>query len=393
MTDHSDHTVTILVGDALKTLRKMPDKSVSVVITSPPYWGLRDYGVEGQLGLEASVGRHVDAMIKVFREIHRVLKDDGICWVNYGDCYATTPNGRAAAEVKRGGHDDRVFRDKPFSTIGEDFKPKDLCMVPARFAIAMQADGWWIRSEIIWGKPNAMPDSAKDRPAVAFEKIYMFTKSARYFYNYEAVRQARSSDEDAPTFRGGCYVNGAQDNATMGYRQDRGNRKIPESWETGSGTHGSFKKARGPRQGRAVTPRHTPENTHTQLDDVPKCEGRNLRNYEPAAVQVWEMSTTPFTEAHFATFPPELVQRCIDASCRPGDVILDPFGGAGTTGLVAHKNRLSCIMIELNPEYAALARARLANGLVKLDRPAEPLPRIGDENNPQGDLWAEEEQA
>ncbi|HQF30273.1 MAG TPA: DNA methyltransferase, partial [Hyphomicrobiales bacterium] len=212
-----DGRCSILVGDVRARLRELPDDHFDCVVTSPPYWGLRDYGVEGQLGMEPSVGAHLDAMMEVFEEVRRVLKPSGTCWVNYGDCYATTPNGRSAAETKASGGDDRTFRDKPFSTVGpvgglglgkggggrhgasknlrnggDDgegypalrveaagyLKPKDLVMMPNRFAIAMQDAGWWVRSEIVWGKPNGMPDSSgRFRPATAHEKIFLFTKS------------------------------------------------------------------------------------------------------------------------------------------------------------------------------------------------------------------------
>ena len=159
-------TVRILIGDVRAMLATLPDESVHCVVTSPPYWGLRDYGIAGQLGLEPTLGEHLEAMVAVFRDVRRVLRKDGTCWVNYGDCYATSPNGRSAAATKATGNDDRTFRDKPFSTIGPVYdqhystprghfaggylKPKDLCMIPNRLAIALQDDGWWVRSEIIW---------------------------------------------------------------------------------------------------------------------------------------------------------------------------------------------------------------------------------------------------
>lgn len=376
-------TVTVLNADVLDGLRSLPSDHFGVVVTSPPYWGLRDYGVPGQIGLEPTLGEHLEKMIEVFAEVHRVLRDDGVLWVNYGDCYATTPNGRSAADTKAAGNDDRTFRDKPFSTVGPVYdpernqvaqtkghrgsatikgrvvaggtmKPKDLCMVPNRFAIAMQEWGWWVRSEIIWAKPNPMPESVTDRPATAHEKVFMFTKAARYFYDAEAVRQGRTSDEDANGFRGGAYTNGNISNDTAGKRLQVGNKRVDKQ--------------------RGHDRRHAGFNDRwdamKRSDQI--AAGRNLRNYEPAPVQVWEVATRPFKQAHFATFPPELVARCLRASLRPGDAVLDPFGGAGTTGLVADKFGADATLIEINPDYCALIRSRLAAGLVELDNRAEP---------------------
>lgn len=319
-------TVTIINADVLDALRSLPDDSFGVVVTSPPYWGLRDYGVSGQMGLEPTLAEHLDRMVEVFAEVHRILKPEGICWVNYGDCYATTPNGRSAADTKSAGNDDRTFRDKPFSTIQGVLKPKDLCMVPNRFAIAMQEWGWWVRSEIIWAKPNPMPESTKDRPATAHEKIFMFTKEARYHYDAGAVKQRLAPAsvsrlaQDIDSQAGSLRANG------------------------GAKTNGPMKAVGGSRS-----------------TDKQRGHGRNLRNYEPAPVEVWEIAPRGFKGAHFATFPPELVRRCLQASLRPGDTVLDPFGGAGTTGLVADKFGVDATLIEINPEYCALTRKRLTD--------------------------------
>lgn len=195
-----DGRVTLHIGDVMAMLARMDDDSVDCVVTSPPYWGLRDYGVAGQIGLEPTLGEHLAVMVAVFEEIRRVLKPTGTCWINYGDCYASSVNGRSAADYKAAGSDDRTFRDKPFSTVGPIFgsktgnpfdpangtnrrgggnapaggylKPKDLCMVPNRLAIALQEAGWWVRSEIIWAKPNPMPESAKDRPAGRMRRFF-----------------------------------------------------------------------------------------------------------------------------------------------------------------------------------------------------------------------------
>ena len=352
-------TVSVLNGDVLAMLRDLPDQSFGCVVTSPPYWGLRDYGVDGQLGLEPTLGEHLEKIVEVFAEVHRVLKDDGVLWVNYGDCYATTPNGRSAADTKAAGNDDRTFRDKPFSAIQGALKPKDLVMVPNRFAIAMQEWGWWVRSEIIWAKPNPMPESVTDRPATAHEKVFMFTKAAQYWYDAEAVRQGLAA----------ASVSRLAQNVEAQAGSDRANG--------GAKTNGTMKAVGGTRRTdkqRGHSRRHAGFND--RWDAMTKvgqqANGRNLRNFEPAPVQVWEIPTRGFKEAHFATFPPELVARCLRASLRPGDAVLDPFGGSGTTGLVADKFGADCTLIEINPEYCDLIRARLAAGLVSMDQRAEP---------------------
>lgn len=319
-------SVRIINADCRTALAEMPAESVHCIVTSPPYWGLRDYGVAGQMGLERSLGEHIEAMVAVFEECRRVLRKDGTVWLNYGDCYATSPNGRSAADTKAAGNDDRTFRDKPFSTVGpihrgkrtergsgrwgggnncdETLKPKDLALIPHRLAIALQAAGWWVRADIVWSKLNPMPESVRDRPARAHEYVFLLAKSERYFFDAEAIREPRSQAEDATGFRGGSYIGGSP----------------------------------GPRQSVG--------NKYSDADT------RNPRS-------VWELATAPFPDAHFATFPPELAERCIKAGCPKGGTVLDPFGGAGTTGLVADRLQRDAILIELNPEYAEMARKRI----------------------------------
>lgn len=401
--------VLILVGDVTARLAEIPDDTYDVVVTSPPYWGLRDYDVEGQLGLEPTLAEHIAAMVAVFAEVRRVLKPTGVCWMNYGDCYASAPNGRSAADGKAAGLDDRTFRDKPMSTVGGLIKAKDLCMIPNRLAIALCDDGWFVRAECIWGKPNAMPDSSgSQRPAIAHEKIFMLTKSAdadiwrardtgelsfapdlqercalvtdpkregaRWlkigsYYDADEVKQGRASDEDANGYRGGSYVGGSP-----GPRTTKGNKrvKMPDGWDTGAGGHGSFhRNGREKGMTRTDSPRHEGHINHTGIANTPRGEGRYLRNYEPAPLMVWEMAIEPFKGAHFATFPAELVMRCLQASCPPGGKVLDCFGGAGTVGLVSERMGLDCTLIELSEEYAEIARNRIDSelGMMRLVRP------------------------
>lgn len=367
--------VVFLKGDVFEKLSELPDDYFDCVVCSPPYWGLRDYGVEGQIGLEPTLAEHLDVMVRVFAEVHRVLKPQGTCFINYGDCYATAPNGRSAADTKAAGNDDLAFRDKPFSTVGPIcadgppststraansankqsaqppskrimaggyLKPKDLCMVPNRLAIALQEAGWWVRSEIIWAKPNPMPESIKDRPATSHEKIWMLTKSARYFYDADAVRvPAKYSN-----LKG----------------QDESGFKNPQNF---NGKHKDGYRSSAPKtdKQRGHSRRHAGFND--RWDQMSREEqqqnGRNLRNYEPAPVEVWNIATRPFKEAHFATFPPELVERCLKAGCPVGGRVLDPFGGAGTTGLVADRLQMDCTLIELNSDYVEIAEKRIEN--------------------------------
>jgi DNA modification methylase len=362
-------TVTIRHGDCREVLRTLPDESVHCVVTSPPYWGLRDYGVAGQLGMEPSLGEHLQVMVEVFREVRRVLRADGTCWVNYGDCYATTPNGRSAAATKAAGNDDRTFRDKPFSTIGPIFvhsprdadrrgnhstlqgaappntpgrieaggvlKPKDLCMIPNRFAIALQDDGWWVRSEIIWHKPNPMPESVVDRPSGCHEKIWLLTKSERYAYDAEAVLQPVTGNTHARVSQNVA--------AQIGSARANGGMK----------TNGNMKAV--VRSPKIQAPGNGVKNNSSFIDAVAlTVSQRNLRN-------VWTIPTAAFSEAHFATFPPALIEPCIKAGCPIGGTVLDPFGGAGTTGMVADRLGRDAILIELNPEYATMAERRISN--------------------------------
>lgn len=394
-------TVEILIGDVFTRLADIPDCSIDCVVTSPPYWGLRDYGVAGQIGLEPSLGEHLDVMVRVFREVRRVLKQQGTLWLNYGDCYASAPNGRSAADIVG---DDRTFRDKPFSTVGPIYdadynrsprghfhvsdrqsrvetggrvvaggtlKPKDLCMIPNRLAIALQDDGWWVRSEIIWHKPNPMPESVYDRPTSAHEKVWLLTKGEEYFYNHEAIREPVTGGSHAR--KPGPNSRQAVDRVPVSPKKT----KVPGGWDVEPGAHGTIN-----RKGRteatykiaAETDPHRKYKPSFAASTGDLVDTRNARN-------VWTIAPKAFREAHFATFPPALAERCILAGtpntvcaccgapsgCGPicevfGRVpgkVLDPFGGAGTVSLVAEQHDLDSIMIELNPEYADIARRRV----------------------------------
>lgn len=313
-------SVRILIGDVREQLRTLADESVDCVVTSPPYWGLRDYGVAGQLGMEKTYQEHCGVMVEVFRDVRRVLKAAGTLWLNYGDSYATSVNGRSAADTKAAGNDDRTFRDKPFSTVQGALKPKDLCGIPWRVAFALQEDGWWLRQDIIWSKPNPMPESIGDRCTKAHEYLFLLAKAERYYFDQDAIKEPSIyGDPRSPT----AAYPGKND-----YRE--GKRPIRESVK-----RGGFEGKTGDAAFRAIT------------------DFRIKRS-------VWEVPTAAFSEAHFATFPPALIEPCILAGCPKDGTVLDPFFGAGTTGLVSDRLGRNCIGIELNPAYAEIARKRIS---------------------------------
>ena len=303
--------IQALTGDCRTILPTLDSQSVQCVVTSPPYYGLRDYGVDGQIGLERTPDEYVAEMVAVFREVRRVLRDDGTVWLNLGDSYNNFRSQMGPGQMLHGRENLNGKPAPETRTRGwNGAKEKDLLMMPARVALALQADGWYLRSEIVWAKPNPMPESVTDRPTSAHEKVFLLTKSHRYFYDAAAVREDRTSDENGRTFRGDCYVGGALDNETLGARKTVGNQRVDQA------------------------------------------SGRNLRN-------VWTIATAPFSGAHFATMPPALAERCIKAGSRPGDTILDPFGGAGTTALVADRLQRNAIHIDLSGEYMRLTKERL----------------------------------
>ena len=338
-------SVKIYVGDALQRLKELSDNSVDCCITSPPYWGLRNYGVFGQLGLEKTPEEHIAALVKVFREVHRVLKPEGTLWVNYGDTYASSVNGRAAAEVV---NDNRTFRDKPFSTVVGKLKPKDLVGLPWLLAFALRDKvGFYLRSDIIWYKPNCMPESVKDRPVKAHEYIFLFSKSPHYFYNYNAILEPVAANDN-----GNFQHPNALSFARMVKEPERPRHNDSQHrLSRGKGNNKSFR-------GGGVYIHNQSFQNNAGIDRQTAGNKENptgLRNRRT----VWSIASHGFSEAHFATYPPELVRPCLLAGCPVGGTVLDPFGGAGTTALEAERQQKNSVLIELNPEYAVMARHRI----------------------------------
>ena len=307
----------LLQGDCLEVLRTLPDESVHCCVTSPPYWGLRDYGVDGQLGLEPTPEEYVAKMVEVFREVKRVLRKDGTLWLNLGDSYAMKfggGKGRKSGTTKAAV--DEI--EKPPREIPSGLKPKDLVGIPWRVAFALQADGWYLRSDIIWHKPNAMPESVTDRPTKAHEYIFLLSKSKKYYYDADSIREPLSEQRAK---QAGELVDPGND-------AKKRKKQIEHDKKRGSGGHFDGHKWR--------------------MNPL----GRNKRS-------VWTVPTQPFPEAHFAVFPPALIEPCILAGCPAGGVVLDPFMGSGTTGMVAAMYQRNFIGFELNPEYCKMAEKRI----------------------------------
>lgn len=328
-------TVRIITGDCREALRGLPDESVHCVVTSPPYWGLRDYGTgQAGIGLEASLAEHIEALRGVFADVRRVLRSDGTLWLNYGDAYCGGGRGGNPGDSE---HVKQATNAGSLSVRGKvrrnPLKPKDLLGLPWRLAFALQDDGWWLRSDIIWAKPNPMPESIKDRPTRAHEYVFLMSKAERYWYDADAIKTPISDVSAARLTQPNI------DQQQGGPKDDKeGNRS---HWRT----------LRNQREkliaGEKWLGRH--EGYQAVKDAL---GGANART-------VWNIASEPFPEAHFATFPTELAERCIKAGCPVGGTVLDPFGGAGTAGLVADRLQRDAILIELNPEYVAMAERRI----------------------------------
>ena len=303
---YKDYSGCLYCCDSMDVLRSMPEKSVHCCVTSPPYWRLRDYGVDGQIGLEKTPEEYVTKLVEVFRYVRLALRDDGTLWLNLGDSYAA--GSRAFNSFRR----DRAHVAGPAVKTPPGYKTKDMVGIPWMVAFALRSDGWYLRSDIIWHKPNPMPESVTDRPTNSHEYLFLLAKSERYHYDHDAIKEPHSYNR---------WTNSRVSDASV----------LDACYD---GHAGRSSVLRGGR-----------------INPFPE-GGRNKRS-------VWTVPTRPFPGAHFATFPPDLIRPCILAGCPEGGTVLDPFFGSGTTGLEAYRLGRRWIGIELNSEYCAMASRRI----------------------------------
>lgn len=303
MTDKSQ----IITGDALSVLRRISTDYIDCCVTSPPYFDLRDYGIDGQLGLEKTVDEYIYNLVGIFREIRRTLRPDGTLWINIADTYSQ--NRRMGGYVKR----------------------KELCLIPQRLMLELQKDGWYIRQDIIWNKPNAMPESVKDRCTKSHEYIFLLTKSDKYYFDHEAIKEPAVGFDNRPPA-------GSRGAATPNSRRRKGNARTFRGGGAYTHDKGFHNSAEVERES------HGNSENKTGL--------RNRRS-------VWNVATQGYAKAHFATFPEKLIEPCILAGCKPGGIVLDPFLGSGTTAVVAERYGRDFIGIDLNPDYITMAQERI----------------------------------
>lgn len=318
--------IQILQGDCVEMVRTLADQSVQCCVTSPPYWGLRDYGIQGQLGLEQTIQEYVTKLVALFAEVKRVLRNDGTLWLNLGDSYSGSEQFvKSKRNAKRWGGGN--------NPCGNGLKPKDLAGIPWRVAFALQADGWYLRSDIIWAKKNCMPESVTDRPTRSHEYIFLLSKSPHYYYDYESIKEPCIYDLDG---------------AGTAARKARARTDLK--------SHPTDERGgiRNDKQ-RGHSRRHAGFNERwNAMARVEQCTGmRNKRD-------VWTVSTAQYRHAHFATFPQALIRPCILAGSKHGDAVIDPFAGSGTTGAVCLELNRSPILIELNARYIPLIKERLS---------------------------------
>lgn len=366
----------IYCGDVLKVLKTWPNEIVDCVVTSPPYWGLRDYGVAGQMGLEKSFQDYLSKMVEVFREVKRVMKPQATLWINMGDAYCQPGSGGHGAT---GGLDKSTLQSPGHigqcptkKIIPPNLKQKDLIGMPWRVAFALQDDGWYLRSDIIWSKPNPMPESVKDRPTRAHEYIFLMSKNPTYYYDYQAIKEPFKETSLARLSQKSFWdQKGGPKDPLDGNRSHRKvlenlKKRKPAGWATGRNHSTLYWNTEEAKR------KELPEGQSNLGEFRDKQRGHSRRHNGANKRTVWAVATHAFREAHFATFPPKLIEPCILAGCPPQGIVLDPFMGAGTTGLVARRLGRNFLGIELNPKYMEMAMNRITK--------EEPL-FLGQKNN------------
>ena len=317
-TYYKDKFVEMYNTDCMQILKELPSESVQMCVTSPPYYNLRDYNIDGQIGLEETPKEYVEKLVQVFNEVKRVLKNNGLLWLNLGDSYAR----QSGKEKAQGFSDNNPYDCTESHKPPDGMKPKDLMGIPWMVAFALRNDGWYLRQDIIWSKPNPMPESVQDRCTKSHEYIFLLSKSKSYFYDNDAVKEPA------------LYT---------------------ERW-----------------------------GTHTKIYDEKQKDGLDSNNSEfKNKRSVWNINTQSYKEAHFATFPIEIPEICIRAGSKEGDIVLDPFNGAGTTGVACIKWKRCYIGIELNPEYAGISKKRFVESV---DRYSSPLLDLIDENKKESEV-------
>ena len=323
----------IILADAVEGLRRIPAESINTVVTSPPYYGLRDYGVDGQIGLEKSSTEYIARLVEVFREVWRVLKPDGTVWVVIGDSYAHDSKwgGSSGGKHAKALHGNTGI-GRTRTTTG--LKEKDLIGIPWMFAFAMRDDGWWLRQDIVWAKPNPMPESVRDRCTRSHEYIFMFSKSRKYYFDGEAISEPTAESTT---------------------------KRLAQNIDAQTGSARVPGKTNGPM--KAVAPRYGGNKYTATPDKFYRTKSGNAYDYRPRRNKrdVWTVTTRGYKGAHFATFPPDLIRPCVLAGCPEGGVVLDPFCGSGTTLQVARECGRDGVGIELNKEYLSLIVNRVGD--------------------------------
>jgi DNA modification methylase len=376
----------IIQGDCRIVMQTLPAKHFHTSVSSPPYWGLRDYGIPpsdwpevtyipmpglppitvpawtGCLGLEPTPEMFVAHIVLVYREVKRVLRDDGTAWVNFGDTYVSTAPGSMGDNIHIKEAKEATKRARKIERRGKPsgLKSKDLVGIPWRVAFALQADGWYLRMDNIWAKPNPMPESVQDRTTKAHEYFFLLAKSEHYYFDAEAIKEVCVQDEWANGFRGGAYTEGSTfDNQEGGKRKTTGNIKVPAGWDTEAGSHETIHRTGRSRSNSFARPVNEspppgqPSQHRSDREDIDYSGMRNKRS-------VWTVATQAFPEAHFATFPEKLIEPCILAGCPVGGHVLEPFGGSGTTEKVSIENGRECTSIEIGSQYVEIAERRTA---------------------------------